>query len=83
MSQTTLLHATLDISRELFNEWGCTDLVSVCLELQCGLLIVEPFSQCKLYQIKTEFGGVLGVVGKPLASWIIISQFSELRCERY
>jgi hypothetical protein len=46
------------------------------------LLIIEPFSQCKLYQIKTEFGSILGVAGKPLASWIIISQFSELRCER-
>jgi ABC-type polysaccharide/polyol phosphate transport system ATPase subunit len=42
-----------------------------------------------LNKIKTEFefGGVLGVVGKPLASQSdlieFISQFSELRCGRY
>jgi hypothetical protein len=53
------------------------------LELQYKLLIIEPFSQWKLYKIKTEFADVLGVVGMPLASWIIISQFSELRCKRY
>jgi hypothetical protein len=38
------------------------------------LLIIEPFSQWKLNKIKTEtvlkFGGILGVVGKPLASQI-------------
>jgi len=41
------------------------------------LLVIEPFSQWKLNKIETEnlktvleFGGIFGVVGKPLASHI-------------
>jgi len=40
------------------------------LELWCGSLIIEPFSQGKLNKIVWEIEGILGVVGKLLVSQI-------------
>ncbi len=54
------------------------------------LLIIEPFSQQNLNKIKTE--NCIGIWGHSWCCWKalgksdlidLISQFSELRCERY
>ncbi len=67
----------------LFDEWGAPTWFQSVQNYSVKLSIIEPFSQWKLYKNKTEFQGVLDFLGKPSASWIIISQFSELRCEGY
>jgi hypothetical protein len=56
LSQLRAIHAELWVSSESsLHEYGCLNLVWDCLELSCEkLFIVEPFSQWKLNNIKTE-----------------------------
>jgi hypothetical protein len=56
-------------------EFRCTDSRLFGATVWKNLLIIEPFSQQKLKKKSTlktvlEYGGILGVVGKPLASQI-------------
>jgi hypothetical protein len=86
-----MLHATT--SKYLWKaliEYRCTDLRLFGATRWKKLSIIEPFSQQKLNKIKTE--NCIGIWGHSWCCWKalgksdlidFISQFSELRCERY
>ncbi len=71
-------------------EYRCTDLRLFGATRWKKLSIIEPFCQQKLNKIKTE--NCIGIWGHSWCCWKalgksdlidFISQFSELRCERY
>jgi len=72
------------------SQWeGCIDLVWDCFgAILWKLLIIEPFSQYKVNKIENEkcIEGISWCCWKALGKSDLIgfiSQFSELRCERY
>jgi hypothetical protein len=95
ISQTTMFfHAMLLVSSES-SPWyskGCIDVVWDCLDLWCGSYwLLNHFFPWKLNKIETE-KNFIGTWGSCWCCWKaldksdlieFISQFSELRCERY
>jgi hypothetical protein len=96
--QTMLLHVTILVPSESFDDYGCIDVVWDCLEQQCGNhWLLKHFPNDKFFKIKAK--NCIIIWGCSWCYWkalgesnlidfisqfsIFISQFSELRCGRY